>query len=291
MEYVLARTLDQALSALGQPGRQGRVIAGGTDVVIDVEEGKIQADILVDITRIPTLAEIREEDGYLLIGATATLTQISRSPLVRRHAPSLAQAAGRVGSLQIGNAATLTGNVISAQPAADAAMALAVLNAVFTVRNQAGERQVPMTEMYAGFGKSSVDSSQEIVTQIRIPCLAVDEAAAFIRLELRKSLALPMLNAAAAAKIRDGRFIWARIAMGPVGVGPTRAAEAEAWLAGKAVTAGMIRIAGELALENANPRSNLLRGSREYRLQTLPVLVRRALADCAKQLGYGGDLA
>ena len=142
-----------------------------------------------------------------------------------------------------------------------------------------------MGEMYAGFGKSTLNSTAEVVKEIHIPLPADDEKASFVRLELRKSLSLPMLNVAAMAKVTDGVFQWVRITMGPVGVGPTRAFEAEEWLKGKALTPENMAEAGRLALHNAKPRSNPLRGSKKYREHALPILVRRALEGIAKQMG------
>ena len=142
-----------------------------------------------------------------------------------------------------------------------------------------------MGEMYAGFGKSTLNSAAEVVKEVRIPLPADDEKASFVRLELRKSLSLPMLNVAAMAKVTDGIVQWARITMGPVGVGPTRALEAEEWLKGKALTPENMAEAGTLALRNAKPRSNPLRGSKEYREHALPILVRRSLEGIAKQMG------
>ena len=141
-----------------------------------------------------------------------------------------------------------------------------------------------MTDMYAGFGKSTVDPSRELVTQVKIPLLEADEAAAFETLELRRSLSLPMLSASAMVKLVDGKIAKVCITMAPVGVGPVRAAVAEEYLLGKEPTNEVLKKAGELALENANPRSNPLRGSREFRIDTLPVMVRRALEDCCKQI-------
>ena len=142
-----------------------------------------------------------------------------------------------------------------------------------------------MTEMYAGFGKSTLDTSKELVKEIRLAVPADDEKASFVRLELRKSLSLPMLNCAAMAKVVDGKVVWARITMAPVGVGPVRATQAEEWLAGKELSLENMAEAGRMALLDAKPRSNPLRGSKEYREHALPILVRRALEGIAKQAG------
>ena len=285
MNYFMASSAKEALAYLTAADGQGVIIAGGTDLMVDMGAGKIKVETAVDVTRASDMREITVEEGKLVIGASVTLTEIARSPLVNQYYPSLAKGAGTVGSLQIRNTATLTGNVVSAQPAGDAAMALAPLNPVFTVLSEEGSRELTMAEMYKGFGKSNIDHSRELVTKISIPVPEECEKAAFIRLELRKSLSLPMLNCAAFVHFEGDKVGYARITMGPVGVGPVRAVEAEAYLAGRELTEEVIHHAGELALENANPRSNPLRGSKEYRLETLPVLVERALAECARQMG------
>ena len=286
MEYVNALSVQQVLDKLAQADGGAVVLAGGTDLMVDFKAGKVQPQVWVDVTRVPELCGITVEDGKLVIGAAVTLTTIARSPLVRQYFPSLAQGCGTVGSLQIRNSATLVGNVVSAQPAGDGAMSLAPLAPTFTVLSAQGERQLSMGEMYAGFARSTIDHSRELVTKISIPLPQPGEAASFVRLELRKSLSLPMLNCAAMVHVEDGLVTWARITMAPVGVGPVRAQAAEAFLAGKPLTDENMAQAGQLALENANPRSNPLRGSREYRLDTLPVIIRRALEACRDQLAH-----
>ena len=286
MEYVNASSVQQVLDTLAQADGGAVVLSGGTDLMVDFKAGKVQPQVWVDVTRVPELCGITVEDGKLVIGAAVTLTTIARSPLVRQYFPSLAQGCGTVGSLQIRNSATLVGNVVSAQPAGDGAMSLAPLDPTFTVLSAQGERQLSMGEMYAGFARSTIDHSRELVTKISIPLPQPGEAASFVRLELRKSLSLPMLNCAAMVHVEDGLVTWARITMAPVGVGPVRAQAAEAFLAGKPLTDENMAQAGQLALENANPRSNPLRGSREYRLDTLPVIIRRALEACRDQLAH-----
>lgn len=289
MKYVLAKSSAEAMAAIAAGAGKSLIIAGGTDIMVDIQSGKIQPELLVDITAANDMKHIHVEDGCLVIGGAATLTEIARSSLVKEYFPSLAKGAGSVGSLQIRNSATLAGNVVTAQPAADGAMALAPLNPTFVVLTGASTRYVPIDKMFAGFNKSALDPSVDLIKEIRIPLPAADEKASFVRLELRKSLSLPMLNTAAMAKVMDGTVQWVRITMGPVGVGPTRATEAEAFLTGKALTHENMSQAGVLALKNANPRSNPLRGSKEYREQVLPVLVRRALESIAKQLGLLQD--
>lgn len=284
MNYINAASAQAALQVLSEYDGQALIIAGGSDVMVDMQAGKHNPAALVDVTGAADMRGIRIEGETLVIGAAATLTEIARSPVVKQYFPSLCKGCGSVGSLQIRNSATLVGNVVTAQPAADGAMSLAPLDPTFVVLSSAGEREMKISEMYAGFGRSAIDPSRELVKEIRIPLPSADEAAAFIRLELRKSLSLPMLNAAVMVKYTERKVQWARITMGPVGVGPTRAVEAENWLVGRELNAETMAEAGRLALLNAKPRSNPLRGSKEYREQTLPILVRRALEDALAQI-------
>lgn len=284
MQYVRANTAAEALDALLKCEGKAIICAGGSDVMVDVGSGKIHPETLVDVSRVEEMRGIKIADGKIEIGAAVTLTEIATHPEIRKMYPSLCKGCGTVGSLQIRNSATLVGNVVSAQPAGDGAVSVSVLDPIFTILSKDGVREVPMTEMYAGFGKSKVDHSAEVVTKVTIPVPAEDEAAAFQRLELRKSLSLPMLNTAARVKVQDGKIVWAQITMAPVGVGPVHAVVAEEFLKGKEMTDEVLAEAGKLALENANPRSNPLRGSREFRIDTLPVMVRRALEDCRAQL-------
>ena len=277
--------MDDVLKAFSETEGKAMVLAGGTDLVLDAESGKKPSDAWIDIMRIPELREIKKEGDRIIIGSAVTLTEIARSELIKKYYPSLAKGAGTVGSLQIRNAATLTGNIISAQPAADAAMALAPLDPEIVVVSNEGEKILNMEEAYAGFGKSAIDSSKELVKEVRIRIPEENEKASFIRLELRKSLSLPMLNAAAMAKVENGVIKYIRITMAPVGVGPKRARAAEEFLTGKELNEANAGEAGQLALKDANPRSNPLRGSKEYREATLPVIVERAVMEVGAQLG------
>lgn len=285
MKYVNAKSAAEALSALNSAGGKAMIIAGGTDVMVDIKAGKHAPEMLVDVTGAADMKGIRIEGDEIVIGAATTLTEIARNPIIKQYYPSFAKGSGSVGSLQIRNSGTMVGNVVTAQPAADSAMSIAPLDPKFVVLSAEGTKIMTMPEMYAGFGKTSLDTSRELVKEVRIAVPADDEKASFVRLELRKSLSLPMLNVAAMAKVVEGKVVWARITMGPVGVGPTRATQAEQWLVGKELTLENMAEAGRMSLLDAKPRSNPLRGSKEYREATLPILVRRSLQGIAKQLG------
>mgnify|MGYP001205443196 CR=1 FL=1 len=282
-EYYLPNSVEDALVLLKGNNGQARIIAGGTDLVIDHQTEKVKADAFIDISSIEELNKIEEADGVITIGAAVTHSQVAKSQLIQKYAPSLVMAARSVGSLQIRNIATMVGNVVNAQPAADTAVALVALGAEAEVSSASGVEYVPVESMYAGVGKSTVDSTSQLVTRIRFDAPQSNQGTAFVRLCQRKALALPMLNVAVMVSLKGDQFEWVRLAMAPVGPRPKRATEAEEMLKGSPVTDEVFEKAVQLALESANPRSSMVRGSREYRMGVLPVLIKRALAAAVDQ--------
>jgi CO/xanthine dehydrogenase FAD-binding subunit len=283
-EYYIPKSVADALVLLKDNSSCARIIAGGTDLILDHQAEKVNADAFIDISRIDELKKIEYTDGVIWIGAAVTHDQVARSQLIQEHALALALAARSVGSLQIRNIATVVGNVVNAQPAADAAVALMALGAEAELNSLSEVEYVDVEDMYAGLGKSIVDSTSQLVTRIRFDVPQSNQGAAFVRLCQRKALALPMLNVAAMVSLKGNQFEWVRLVMAPVGPKPIRAAEAEEMLKGAAVTDEVIEKAAQLALEDANPRSSLVRGSREYRMGVLPVLIKRALAAAVAQV-------
>ncbi len=276
-EYLCPRSIEEALDILRAYRGQARVIAGGTDLLLDLRRGQLTADCLVDITSIEALQQIELVGGLIVIGAGVTHSQAANSGLIQERASALAQATAQMGSPQIRNQATVVGNVLQAQPAADAAVALMALETEVEIVSPEGTRWEPMEGLYLGVGRCTVDSTREIVTRLRFPALGEGEGSAFLRLAKRKSLSLPMLNVAVAVSLKGGRFEWARIALGPVAPKPHRARSAEELLKGEEVDADSIEAAAEAVEAEAQPRSSRLRGSREYRRQMARVLTRRAL--------------
>jgi CO/xanthine dehydrogenase FAD-binding subunit len=280
-EYQIPQSLDEALSVLARYEGRARVIAGGTDLALQAASSEVDLACAVDLTRIPELATIALDGADLVIGACATHAHVAANPLVRERAPLLAAACAAVGSPQIRNVGTIAGNIVNAQPAADAVLALLALDARVEIAGLAGRRQLPLAGTFLGPGKSAVDPSREIVVCVRFPSLGIGQRSAYARLARRRALALPMLAVAAVVSVTEGRFDWARIALGPVAPTPFRAARAEASLAAAPATAESIAHAAQLASEEAQPRSSILRGSKEYRKEMVQVLVRRVLTEAA----------
>jgi carbon-monoxide dehydrogenase medium subunit len=232
---------------------------------------------MVDITRIPGLDRIDEKDGHIHVGARVTHAEVAASPLIRARAGVLVEACGSVGGPQIRNVGTLVGNVANALPAADGAIALFALDAEVEVAERAGRGWTPIADLYGGVGRSTVDSSQAMITQLRFRALGDGDGSAFERLAKRKALILPILNAGVAVRMDDTAVTSARIAIGPVATTPFVTLEASEFLVGKAPNSAVVAEAAKLASEAAQPRYSVLRGSAEYRKAMVEVLVRRAL--------------
>jgi xanthine dehydrogenase iron-sulfur cluster and FAD-binding subunit A len=194
--YEIPNTVDEALQILARYEGRAQLIAGGTDLVLELQQGKHQVDCLVDVTRIPGLAEIEQQEGWILLGANVTFRQIKESALLRDQARVLAEAAASVGALQIQTVATLAGNLVSALPAADGSVALVALDAEVQVTNPAGPTWRPVAELFLAPGQSAVDPRREMITAIRFPAALPHQGSAWERIGRRRALVLPILNCA-----------------------------------------------------------------------------------------------
>jgi len=276
-EYLFPASVEEALEMLEAHGGEARIIAGGTDLVLQSQRGQCPAKAMVDISRISGLDYIEEHNGLIYIGAQVTHGQVAASPLIRSRAGVLAEACGSVGGPQIRNVGTLVGNVVNALPAADGAIALFALDAEAEVAERRGRRWTPIANLYAGVGLCTVDPCAAMITQLRFGALGKGEAGAFERLAKRRALVLPILNAAAIVGLDGDKVEGARIAIGPVAEMPFLAVEAAGTLVGQTPVEERIAWVAQIAAQAAQPRDSLLRGSAEYRKAMVEVLVQRAL--------------
>lgn len=276
-EYLYPETVREAMDLLAEWSGQARIVAGGTDLVLQLKRGERQAACLIDISRIEEMRGIEESNGTITLGAAVTHAEAAASPLVRMVAQVLAQAASEVGSPEIRNVATIGGNVVNAQPAADTALALLALEAEAEVVGASGAHWVPLLDLYQGAGASAVDSTAEVVCRFRFKVPTGQVGSAYRRLGKCKSIALPVLCAATIVRLEADRVVSASIGLGPVAPLPFRPTEAERWLAGQPATAETAKQAAALAQEEAQPRDSLLRCAREYREAMVGVLVQSTL--------------
>ena len=282
-EYLIPCTIEEALDLLSVPGGQALIIAGGTDVLPDIRKGKSAPGCLVDVTRIPELTAIRVDDGYVTVGAAVTFATLREHPYLQRHVHALVEAAASVGAAPIQSAATWGGNLVQAMPAADGAIIAITLGAELWVVDRDGGRWIPVLDTFAGPGRSYIDPTRQLITMIHFPIPPTPWGTAWRRAGRRPSLILPTLNCAVKLVLsEDGsRVVDAAIGMGPVASCPHRAAEAEAYLIGRALNPETFAEAARLAEHGADPRSSVHRSSRDYRLTILPVLVEEALGVAA----------
>jgi len=285
-QYLFPQTVPEALSLLRKHKGKARILAGGTDLMPDIQDGSLNPDILIDITHIPELQAIKITPNYILIGAAVPFAAIKAHPFLKAHVPLLTQAASSIGAGGIQQAATWAGNIVQAMPAADGAIAALALEAQALVCGSQDERWVNVRDLYQGPQKSAIEPTAEIITAIRFPLPPSTKlwGTAWARVGRRSALILPIINCAVNLHFdQDSRMISkAIIALGPADTIPFQAIKAAEFITGKPPHKTNFARAGELASKEAQPRTSPLRASKEYRHQIIPVLVRDALSQAAQ---------
>jgi CO/xanthine dehydrogenase FAD-binding subunit len=233
-EYRSPETLTEACRVLEEWGPRGRIIAGGTDLVISLRKGEAQPQILIDVTRIPELRRIEEAEGKVCIGAAVTHGEIASSKLVRQYGKVLSDAASWVGSPQIRNLGTIGGNIANASPAADTLPPLMVLEANGTVFSPRGNKEVPLSDLFRGPYQSNLNPD-ELLVQVSFPKLSSGFRTGFVRLARRSAMAISRMSMAVVLRMTQGenRIEEVRISAGAVTPTPHRMSEAESMLKGK----------------------------------------------------------
>ena len=283
--YLAPTTLDEALALKAQYGEQARMLAGGTDLLIELDrevrktpDGSVPG--LIDLTRMPGLAEIWEADGWIHLGALVTHNQCVASKLIVEKGFALARACWEVGAPQVRNRATLAGNLITASPANDTIVPLMALDATVTLHSAArGERTLPLREFHTGFRRVDL-APDEILTRISFPALTPAHQSTFIKLGLRQAQAISVITVAAVIACEGDPATSpvraARISLGAVAPTIVRARDAEIYLTGQSLTDDVIAEASRLAQTVASPIDDI-RSTAAYRLDMTAVLVTRIL--------------
>jgi len=289
-QYLQPGSLEEALEMLAGFKGKARVIAGGTDVIPKLRRRDIEAEALVDITGLPGMDTIDQDGENIVLGGLVTHSQVASSKLIKEKAHLLSEAAGSVGSPQIRNIATVSGNLVSGQPAADTSIPLLALDAIVTIAGSEGEKEIPLTEFFLDTGKTVLDFTREILTRIRFRGLTENEGGCYLRLAKRKALTLPMLVLAAVVNADKEKKIINRaaIAMGPVAPIPFRAANVEEWLKGASISDETFAAAANMGMQECTPRDSCLRGSCDYRQEMSKVFIKRGLTRAIAQIGSKG---
>ena len=284
-EYFAPESLPEALSLLQERGEEGRALAGGTDLVVQVKEGgKIPTpSYLVSLRRLPELRGIdfSERDG-LRIGATVTMTEAAESAPVRERYRALADGAEIVGSIQTMNMATIGGNVCNAAPSADTAPPLLTYEAVAVIAGPKGEREVPIEGFWLGPNQTALQPG-ELLRELRLPAPPANTGGVYVRQTPRKQMDIAVVGVAVLLTLGQGdRIERARIALGAVAPTPIRARKAEAALEGKAASEALFAQAAETATSEASPIGDV-RGSAEFRRHLVRVTTERCLQEAAQR--------
>ncbi|GAB4471278.1 MAG: xanthine dehydrogenase family protein subunit M [Anaerolineae bacterium] len=278
--YYTPHTLPEAIDILEQYGGAARVVAGGTDLLLEIKQGR-QPPVaaLVDITHIAELARISEQDGEVFIGAAVTHTEVVRNALLAERATCLVESCGVVGGPQVRNVATLGGNVAHALPAADGTTSLVALDADAEVWQGGARRRVNILEMFKGPGKSILDPTHDILLGFHVKLSGPHEASAFKRIMRPQGVALPILGCAVWVRLAEDLHTVeeTRICISPTAPVPIRAASVEEVLRGHAYDKGRLTLALEVARRDIHPRASKYRATAEYRAEMIEVLLRRAL--------------
>lgn len=274
--YFSVTTIGEALDLLAQFRERARIVAGATDLMIELERGQRPGvDTLIDITRVPGLDQITVRGDTIRLGPLVTHNHIVGSaPLVERALP-LAQAAWSVGAPQIRNRGTVAGNVITGSPANDTITPLWGLGATVTLASTRGERTLSLPAFYTGV-RRTVMEPDEMLTAISFSALGRNERGIFLKLGLRKAQAIAVVNIAVILEFAGTQVTRAAITLGSVAPTILRVPVAEQYLQGKVLTDGVIREAARLVAAAPTPIDDVRSGA-PYRTEMCRVLMARAL--------------
>ena len=277
--YLRPTKLDNALSELIAAAPESRVIAGGTDLLLDMQQGReAPVGTLVDVSAIDELAGIYLEDDQLVIGAAVTHYNIITDEKVIKHAQCVAEACSLIGGPQVRNVATLGGNVAHGLPAANGTISLLAMGAEAEIASSEGREWHQLEDLFTGPGETAFDRGRQVLVRFRLPLDQERTGSAFARVMRPQGVAIAILNMAAWLKVEaTGEISQARIAVGPTGPRPRRARQTEQYLIGKKPENEIQDELHKLILQESSLRTSRHRATKKYRQQLVRVLVERTL--------------
>jgi xanthine dehydrogenase iron-sulfur cluster and FAD-binding subunit A len=289
-EYYNITNVEEALTLLSENGERARIVAGGTDLIIEIERGVRKGiDILIDITRTPGLDKITiDENDVIHLGPNVTHNDCVSSKIIRERAFPLALASWEVGAPQIRNRGTIAGNLITASPANDTIAPLIALDANVILSSIHGERIIPLQDFYLGVRKT-VMQPYEMLLEIQFPAMQMNQRGTFQKIGLRRAQAISVVNAAVvlsfpevdSGNLCEGMIEKSSITLGSVAPIIIHASEAEKYLEGKRLTEEVLKHTAKLAINAAAPIDDV-RSSADYRSEMVRVSVLRALRSISR---------
>jgi CO/xanthine dehydrogenase FAD-binding subunit len=295
-QYYLANDISDALQVLANSRGESCIIAGGTDLLLDLQQGRhVPVHTLVDVSQIIEMRklELRSHSAqsessrvgynqpvqeYLFIGAALPLNQIVASPLVRKHAHALYEAASIIGGPQVRNTATLGGNVAHALPAADGMIALLSLDAQAEVTDSQGSQYLPLLQLFRGPGQSTLDPKKQILVGFHLPLQKPGQASAFCRIMRPQGVAIAILNMSIWLERKNNLIQDIRIALGPAGPVPKRALATEEALGNCPFNVNSLEEASQVLLAESHFRTSPHRATEEYRQRMAAYLLEEVLS-------------
>jgi carbon-monoxide dehydrogenase medium subunit len=287
--YHTPATVDEAVSLLNRYDGRAQVIGGGTDLLLEIQQGRKPAvEAMVDPSRIAGLGEISQDGETIVIGCAVTHSRIIADERIVRQGTCLVEACGVIGGPQVRNVATLAGNVAHALPAGDGTIGLLVLDGEIELADPGGACWMPLAATFLGPGRSAVDHHRALLTRLRFKGTGKLEGSAFFRVMRPQGVALPMISMAARLRLAESGLVEsARIAVAPAGPVPCLATPAMDTLTGQAASDDAFRAAAEAALGGISLRSSTYRASREYRAEMVRTHLPRVLALAAERAKTG----
>lgn len=277
--YTQAASVEDALEALNQASGPCAIIAGGTDLLLDLDQGRHPPlHTMVDVSGIKEMLDIREEEGYIFLGGAVTHTTILQSSLLKKHARVLVEACSLIGGPQVRSVATIGGNVAHALPAADGTIALLCLDAEVEIASRSERRREPLKDIFIGPGKPTFNRNREVLVGFRFPLSGPRQGTAFLRVMRPQSVAIAILNMGVWLEIDpDAKITNLRLALGPAGPTPLRALKTEAVFKGKKLDTKSFKAAIKILSEEVRLRTSPHRATKKYREHLLGILFQRTL--------------
>jgi CO/xanthine dehydrogenase FAD-binding subunit len=277
--YLRPRTVEEALAILTEAGGAARIIAGGTDLLLDLQQGRQPpVTTLVDITDIPELGAVAIAQDEIYLGAAVTHTTIVDDPILNEHASCLVEACRLIGGPQVRNVATIGGNVAHGLPAADGTIALLALDTQAEIASPDGRRWVQLEQLFRGPGDTTFDRRREILVGFRLKKLQPGEASAFRRIMRPQGVAIAILNLAVWLRRSSSSITEdVRLAVGPAGPRPMRARQTEEFLRGRELGPDVLAEATDVLLGEVHLRTSAHRATSEYRRHLVGILLRRTI--------------
>ena len=289
-DYWAAPGLDEALNELDLHGADAKVIAGGTDLVLNLKKKNIQPRRVISLHNLNELDFVQSDDSRVRIGALTKHADFAANPFLKQHLPILCEAVGLIGSWQIRNVGTIGGNICNASPAADSAPALLVLNAQLIAASKKGEKKIPIESFFCGPGETILETGQ-ILKEIVIELPKQRSAGCYLKLRRRKAVDVSLVGVAFQAETEsDGKTLAkVGIALGGVAPTPVRAPEAEAILVGLTLNEAITKVSdcAKMAVKTASPIDDV-RASASYRRTIVDVFVHQCAQKVLRTLNNGG---